>query len=140
MGGRIMSTRCQIGMYEYDNNKLSEWDALIYKHSDGYPEGIIPLIIPILADFEKNRGLDDIEYASSWLVYGLKKEQVENGSNPYLQIGICKDFHDDIAYYYAVRCESKIIDVYDVGNPYDFMTWTLIESYNIIDHKPNGHV
>jgi hypothetical protein len=38
-----MSTRCQIGFYPEKPTKdtLQNPDALIYKHSDGYPEGVV---------------------------------------------------------------------------------------------------
>jgi hypothetical protein len=100
-----MSTRCQIGFYEPEATNLKEWEALIYRHSDGYPDsehGVLANIAPILEDFNKNRGLDDVEYAAAWLVAKLKTD--------YLNIGICKDFHGDIEYFYAVYPDR--IDVY----------------------------
>ena len=32
-----MSTRCQIGFYAQGNDNLLKPDALLYRHSDGYP-------------------------------------------------------------------------------------------------------
>ena len=86
-----MSTRCQIGFYEPGEKDLGKFEALIYRHMDGYPGkadgseyGALADIVPILQDFKKNRGLDDVEYASAWLVAKLK--------DGYLNIGISKDF------------------------------------------------
>jgi len=101
-----MSTRCQIGFYETKESKLSAPEALIYRHGDGYPEGVIPDIVPILKEFHVGRGLSDIEYASAWLVAKLKTD--------FLNIGICKEYHSDIEYYYAVHKDGTII-VYDVS-------------------------
>ena|SRR3990167_8244754 len=103
-----MSTRCQIAFYEDEAKDLNGFTALIYRHMDGYPEGMLPDLLPILKDFDKNRGLEDIEYASAWVVAKLK--------NDYLNIGICKNFHGDIEYLYAVT--STKLDIFEVG--FDF--------------------
>jgi hypothetical protein len=100
-----MSTRSQIGFYErvVKPEDLNNPEALIYRHSDGYPDGqygVPQTITPILLDFDKNRGLNDLEYASAWLVAKLKTD--------YLNIGISKYFHADIEYYYAVTPDEFI--------------------------------
>jgi len=119
-----MSTRCQIGFYEADAKDLNQWEALLYRHSDGYPDsdaGVPKTIVPILTDFNIHRGLSDIEYASAWLVAKLK--------DGYLNIGICKDFHGDIEYYYAVYADGKL-EVYETptDNPAD---WKLLNTFQI---------
>ena len=98
-----MATRCQIGFYK-DTKNLNNFEVLIYRHWDGYPEGVIPEILPILKRFDKGRGLGDIEYASAWLVKKLKKD--------YLNVGISKDFHGDIEYLYAILKDR--IEVYEI--------------------------
>jgi len=101
-----MSTRCQIGFYEDGEKNLQNFEALIYRHCDGYPDsehGVIATVVPILKGFDKERGLDDIEYASAWLVKELKTDV--------LNIGICKFFHVDIEYFYAVYPDR--LDVYE---------------------------
>ena len=103
-----MSTRCQIGFYKKKEEDLNKWEALLYKHSDGYPDtehGVIETITPILTSFNKERGLDDIEYASAWLVAKLKAD--------YLNIGICNSLHGDIEFYYAVYPDK--ISVFEVS-------------------------
>ena len=111
----LAGTRCQIGFYSFPSttnmhNLLDKWEVLLYRHCDGYPEGILPDILPILADFHKNRGLSDWEYASAWLCSKLKTD--------YLGIGICNQFHGDIEYYYAIF-PNGIIQVYDVRNGWE---------------------
>jgi len=103
-----MSTRCHIGFYDEESKGLEDFEALIYRHYDGYPDGVLPDIIPILKDFDKNRGLGDTEYASAWLVAKLKDD--------YTNIGISKEFHGDIEYLYAIK--GKTISVYEVS--FDF--------------------
>lgn len=115
-----MSTRCQIGFYEAGKEDLEDFEALIYRHCDGYPEGVLPDIMPILRDFNQNRGLSDIEYASAWLVAKLKED--------YLNIGICKAFHGDIEFFYAVY-PNKVV-VYQVTNG-DPMSWRKFKTVKI---------
>jgi hypothetical protein len=110
MGG-MMSTRCQIAFYE-KGSKLENWEALIYRHGDGYPDtehGVLADVLPILEDFDKKRGLDDIEYASAWLVAKLKTHM--------LNIGICRDLHADIEYFYAIYPDK--IQVYQPINRFE---------------------
>jgi hypothetical protein len=116
-----MSTRCQIGFYESKPEKLDQWEALIYRHSDGYPDsehGVLATVLPILHDFDKNRGLDDAEYAAAWLVARLKTD--------YLNIGISKEFHGDIEFYYVVYPSQ--VDVYKVGYDSPPEQWNLIQT------------
>lgn len=126
-----MSTRCQIGFYEAGETNLNLWEALIYRHSDGYPEsphGVIATMLPILKDFDKNRGIDDLEYASAWLVTSWKTD--------YTNIGISKRIHSDIEYFYAVFSDG-IIKVYETTSD-DWAYWNLIETINIKE-KINAH-
>lgn len=104
-----MGTRSHIAFYRNpDDTDLENWDALIYRHWDGYPEGMLPDIVPVLKDFDEHRGLGDTEYASAWLVKHLKDD--------YLNVGISKDFHGDIEYLYAVYPDR--VDVY--ATDFDF--------------------
>ena len=73
-----MSTRCQIGFYVPENSNLLKPDALLYRHSDGYPGttsgskyGVLTDLVPFLKLFHKRRGLDDTEYAAAWTLHHL---------------------------------------------------------------------
>lgn len=134
-----MSTRCQIGFYEQGNDNLLKPDALLYRHCDGYPGkvngskiGVLPDIVPFLKAFHKRRGLDDVEYAAAWTMHHLIERHVgvmqevrekspsnkdyfpEDGKD-FLGHGICKDFHPDIEFYYAVQ--GTALKVYQVHWP-----------------------
>jgi len=124
-----MSTRSQIGFYrnEPNLNTLKNFDALLYRHSDGYPSGVLPNIIPFLKWWKTARGLDDIEYCAARLLQYLCNEYDGRGRNmekilgkntDYTGIyghGICKFFHGDIEYYYAIYPNK--LQVYSM--PYD---------------------
>lgn len=137
-----MSTRSQIGIYAEQKAKPKEFEALLYRHSDGYPSGVLPDIMPFLAWWAKGRGMNDTEYVSARLLQYLcnqydgdtmrfKSEYVDKGTTSdrvkeeykkemedtkrftgELGHGICKQFHWDIEYFYAVKPEG--VEVYEV--------------------------
>ena len=122
-----MSTRCQIGFYSERPTKenLNNWESLIYRHSDGYPEGVIPDIQPFLEWWSQHRGLANVEYASARLLQWMCNQYDEAGdywdkqaNRPItpreftgeLGHGICNQFHWDIEFYYVIYPNG--IDVY----------------------------
>ncbi len=134
-----MSTRCQIGIYGKEGvTELKNWDALIYRHSDGYPSGVLPDIMPFLAYFDRVRGVDDTEYVSARLlqymanlydrqaiewhaqggISGLRSPRRDTeieDTKKYagtLGHGISKQFHWDIEFYYAISKDG--VRVYEV--------------------------
>lgn len=119
-----MSTRCQIGFYEQGQKDLAKWEALIYRHIDGYPDGVDGVsatIVPILKDFNKDWGLSNIEYASAWLVAKLKTD--------YRNIGICSGFHDDIDYFYAIYPDR--LEVYKTLFDSKPALWKLLDTIEL---------
>ena len=122
-----MSTRCQIGFYESKDQKNSEFEALIYKHSDGYPDGVLPTLVPMCQVFEERRGMTDTEYLAAWVLASFISFHIKQGRKlskelrfiknrdgiDCLGFGICKGFHGDIEYFYKVS--PNLIQVYEVG-------------------------
>lgn len=96
-----MSTRSQIAFYEDGEQDLEKFEALVYRHCDGYPTGALVDIAPIIHEFNKERGFADIEYCSAWLVAKLKDD--------ILNIGISKNFNWDIEYLYAVYPKKIVV-------------------------------
>lgn len=119
-----MATRSQVGFYntepKTDEELEKNWRVLVYRHWDGYPDGVLPELLPIVRDFHKNRGLSDAEYAGAWLVAKWKDD--------YLNIGISKGFHSDIEYFYAVSPTS--VKVYE-ANMWDSFKVKLVDTINI---------
>lgn len=112
-----MSTRCNIGIYEAGDSPINKPYALLYKHSDGYPDGIIPVLQPFCERFRDGRGLEDTEYLAAWLLFEFMAEHREwekdfakkHGKSAidgmsFCGFGICGDrqLHGDIDYYYRV--------------------------------------
>lgn len=97
-----MSTRCQIAIVD-SSAAGSIYAPRIYKHSDGYPSGVLPTLIPFVEQFTSRRG-DDPAYLLAQIVRAFAK--AENGSeydNGCLGWGIDCDWHGDLAYIYLVR-------------------------------------
>ena len=79
-----MSTRSQIKLRSNDpafSSERGESKIYIYKHSDGYPEGVIPYLWPIVKEFHKNRGCNDGSYLLCQIIRHMAvmehKESVE---------------------------------------------------------------
>lgn len=88
----------------------------IYKHWDGYPEGVIPIIKPFLEYFAKNRGINDTSYCIARLVQYIGNVIDQNylledklGSKC-ISLGIDTYYHIDIEFLYVVY--PNIIEVY----------------------------
>ncbi len=133
-----MSTRCQIGVYTSDKARLEHFESLMYRHSDGYPEAVLPDVMPFLSWWAQGRGIDDTEYVAARLLQylcnmydkqGLEtSERLSKGSLGSARLteemketkkwtgtlghGICKVFHWDIEYFYAI-CPAGL-QVYEV--------------------------
>jgi len=136
-----MSTRCQIEFMHISTREEKKGPKkgttvkdierrTVYRHSDGYPEGVIPDLEKFL---EWNRGRnDDIECQAANFIYWSKKRQKEQIERHVVSVnyadfpkakrqwllagfGICNndEFHGHIAFYYEVisDIEKKIITI-----------------------------
>jgi len=117
-----MSTRCQLGIYSSKKKKIKEYDVLLYRHWDGYPEGVLPDIIPFLREFSKKRGIDDTESCAAWLLHEMISKVDKESEIKFLGYGICgdKELHRDIEYFY--RIEPDVVKVYKTV--YDYKTFS----------------
>ena len=129
-----MSTRSQIGFYRTEPktpDQLSKPEALIYRHSDGYPGttdgkayGVLSEIYPFLRWWNKGRGLSDCEYVSArllqWLTtmhdkdlaeyeHNFQNGNKEAGFTGQLGYGISSGFHGDIEFYYAIYPNAILV-------------------------------
>ncbi|MFA5186566.1 MAG: hypothetical protein WC551_08840 [Patescibacteria group bacterium] len=118
-----MSTRCQIG---YWNSRAEAHRGapavLIYQHSDGYPENMLPIIADFLREFVPLRGIEDDEYLMAQLLQHLIKDRLdalapvwaEHGCDPvdrFLGFGLSMQQHTDNDYLYCISPEG--VDVFD---------------------------
>ncbi len=107
-----MSTRCHIALYKSKQQRLSKPSVLIYRHSDGYPEGVLPEIMPFLKKWDKIRGMSDIEYLGARLLQHLTniydQWSPSDPSSGILGYGISWAFHWDIEYLYAIYSDGEV--------------------------------
>jgi len=119
-----MSTRATIHFqYEYDDAARGrEWvtDAIIYRHGDGYPEGLgkdledfLDEVINLRNTMSGTRFGDPAYLAAKWVVFDatrrVQQMQRQAGATHYLaflSVGIVKEDPGDIEYRYLVRCVS----------------------------------
>jgi hypothetical protein len=107
-----MSTRCQVII------KDSYSEVWFYRHSDGYPEAVIPSLEKFLSWVKEGKIRADAMQASGWLVIlGHNEYQVsdEPGNDPVFdwKVGAYEpctpEEHEDIEYLYTVDLEKKEI-------------------------------
>lgn len=100
-----MSTRCQVII------KDAYSEVWFYRHSDGYPEGVMPSLEKFLSWVKEDRIRDNAEQASGWLVLiGHQEYEVPSepskGSSMGWKIGAYEpcapERHSDIEYLYTV--------------------------------------
>lgn len=149
-----MSIRCQIGIYQKGEEDLKDFEVLIYRHSDGYPEGVLPDILPYIKLFLKHRGWDEEYLGARLLQYMTKehdgymgdfeKQMSKNGikgysgelnSNHYsfLGYGISRYFHGDIEYFYAIY--PDVVNVYKCHYSCEPKDWMLIDTINLKEEE-----
>lgn len=77
-------------------------NILLYRHCDGCPGsieknnfGVLTDVVPFLQKFKEERGIEDFEYLSAWLIHHLielyiKNSFVELNKREFTGYGICK--------------------------------------------------
>jgi len=135
-------TRCCVGFYNYNEEDLSNYEILLYKHYDGNPDSILADFSNFLVRFDEIVGIADIYHASANLLVYWKlqefywdKEYLNKLNLPssfsFFGIRILKEIPKDISYYYAVYSDGRIL-VY--STPFDFKNpseWKLIKETSI---------
>ena len=108
-----MSTRATIH-FQHEGNT----EAIVYRHGDGYPDGLGNDLTAFLDDLEANvqdNRFDDPSYlAAKWIVWDAekfvemrKKHGLGKGHRcDFLSIGIVMDDPEDIEYRYLVGCNG----------------------------------
>lgn len=108
-----MATRANIVVKE-GNRKL--W---FYKHNDGYPEGTLPLLEPLMKRLEEGSLRNNLSQFSGWLILAGHDEFVYDGT--YQSSGMyawkCGSIepttskHADIEYLYTIDLDKKSLKV-----------------------------
>ncbi len=135
-----MSTRCHIVILDNHDPEasLENPSVIIYKHSDGYPDGggVLATLAPFMKRFTESRGWDSC-YLPAQLLYAFIKDSREGMRRMYermverdpedtyyqkqlaavdddfLGYGISSQYHGDIEFAYVIQ-QGKV-DVYECG-------------------------
>jgi len=115
-----MSTRAQI--------QVKGSEVMIYRHSDGYPSGVLPTLVPRMKGFIKARGTNDVEYDTANVMKAFVEASIDSVADRidsgmldpemyhdmfrYTGYGIGTQMHGDIEYFYEIDLKEKKIIVY----------------------------
>lgn len=114
-----MGTRCQIKAKTEDEdcNKI-----YIYKHWDGYPSNVMPILEPLVADFFIKRG-PDMPYLLCQIVRAFAVRDHETGRvESFTGWGLDTCKHGDISYLYEIDESGQIFingKVHTYGSAYE---------------------
>ncbi len=117
-----MSTRCQVII------KDSYSEVWFYRHSDGYPDGVMPSLTKFLGWVKEGKIRDNAEQASGWLVIIGREEYSDycKGNEPVAndktgmgwKVGAYEPCapvkHGDIEYLYTVDLQKRTISHVEV--------------------------
>ena len=111
-----MSTRSQWSFRE-----KGKQIALIYKHSDGYPDGFhggfalwkrfTDKIVKDAVTSNYGNRFDDAEYLAARFVVFLAVYENKENNLAFGGIGISKELHGDIEYLYEIDCDNEKVPV-----------------------------
>lgn len=109
----IMSTRCQIVVQADAQSFVTpDQDGLhpvyIYKHSDGYPRGVMPILGPLIAHFNKTRGAD-APYLVAQIVRAFAVADFQHDAKSTQSMigwGLDNSFHGDVEFIYYIKASK----------------------------------
>lgn len=153
-----MSTRSNIALYTGTKPNLLSPDILLYRHSDGYPDAVLPDLIPFLKRFAKARGWDEPDYMAARLIqhmcnlddaacsqFNSSRKKYENCEWSLIGYGIDGDrvFYADIEYAYAIKPKFRLEvykTVFDLSQPQDPKRWRKLGSFDVRTTTVRGAV
>jgi hypothetical protein len=121
-----MTTRANIVVMEGSDK------FIFYQHADGYPEGVMPMLMWFIEEMKGGRIRNNVEQAAGWLiVYGRREldrimeravlDNPENEESVHRLYGWkcgtiepSVDIHGDIEYYYVVDLRKLTAKAYKV--------------------------
>jgi len=126
-----MSTRANIKVIDGHSNEL--W---FYRHSDGYPEGAMPLIKTFMEKLASGEIRDNISQASGWLIilghdeYSEISEKYDHAKWKVGSIEPTTGEHGDIEYLYEINLKEKIVQVFTSGEDGKMSQFVEVHKYD----------
>lgn len=111
-----MSTRSHIVLFDDkpDVCDMNEPSVILYRHSDGYPSGLIPDLVPILKEYLKYRQYNTCHLSariiqhlcnnldSYWDKHWKDEPKYKDEQYKWISYGISDAYHMDIEYTYCL--------------------------------------
>lgn len=102
-----MSTHAQVNFTDISGHAV---DASVYKHSDGYPEAMLPLLADFLADVEAqcpgDTRFSDPSYLAAKYVVWQSAKYSEGKPLAFIGVGIVPAGENAGDYTYTVACRT----------------------------------
>lgn len=116
-----MLMRTQIGFYKNQKQKLSEFDALIYRHSDECSDSkcyISYNLLPFLKEYHQGWGLSHVHHAAARTLQhlcNLYDDHLASATSidRFRVFGISKSIRNDINFFYAIY-GTGLLKVFEV--------------------------
>lgn len=109
-----MATRCQIVIQDEGHGI---YPCKIYKHWDGYPDHILPILVPFTEKFFQRRGHDESYFLAQVIRHFAiqetknflsSKSKEQDPESDLLGWGVTPDWHGDIEYLYVVTPKGEV--------------------------------
>lgn len=131
-----MATRCVFAFYAQPDAQKFMDDrvvAMVYKHWDGYPESIIPLLQDFFAELDthvQDRRYNDPSYLAAKLVVYLADRTRDSNDHKleFLDVGVVMEAPSDVEYRYEILC-------YDLEGGHPRVSAVHIHSGNVKHYK-----
>ena len=116
-----MSTRAQICMKRDTPAFTDDTGGIyIYKHNDGYPGGVMPVLADLVPRFVKDRG-SDASYLLCQVVRAFAARDIKSVNfNQFTGWGLDTIKHDDTEYLYEIDADSGKIYINGVLDSKDW--------------------
>ena len=106
-----MSTRAVVNFYDGGPGKSKKYlKAKVYRHSDGYPEGLgkdLKEFLNLVKETVPDNRFNDASYlAAKWVVHDARQMSQDPVTHPldFLSVGIMMEDPGDIEFIYDVVC------------------------------------
>lgn len=139
-----MSTRCNIILEDEYTKQEKNTKLWFYRHSDGYPDGALPLLVEFMQYVINGSIRDNVSQAGGWLImlgaeeYGLKTKPNKQDGFSGWKVGSIEpttNNHWDVDYIYNLDLQLKTISYQDYDEENDRKINVVMEKEDIINYK-----
>ena len=140
-----MSTRCNIKVVPQKRNNPKGAELWFYRHSDGYPESVLPSLKPLIEALRSGKLRDNLSQFSGWLVVAghreYRKEDWMGNVGYDWKVGAYEPttgMHGDIEYLYTIDLNTKSVDFEDLRGQSELSPEQWLENYELTPVQEEG--